>query len=176
MTISPLQTWRDQYELLELVSDDSWKQNLADYLGDLLDNAFTLSTYTPAPIFTFDRTTFASLLDSGVDQGIASLKAAFQSAIQSSTMFVSVGSYIGSSTPATTYSVVASVVPDPPSILAGQNKIQELEFAQATSDPQLSEFPEKLRDAFLLVTYTVTGTNSVAPTPSPLTDTGRSVE
>ncbi|TDI74593.1 MAG: hypothetical protein E2O82_03680 [Betaproteobacteria bacterium] len=174
MTMPSLSAWIDDYVEIPLTSGPEWKTTLADFIGDLVDD-MTLSTYNPAPSFTFDRSTFANNLSDAPGTGVTSLANAFSAAILTSTMNVAAGTYIGVSTPATTFSVVSSVVPDPASIGAGAAEIAELVSSPKTSNAAESEFPVKLREAFLLLTYTVSGTNSVSPTPAPLVDAARSV-
>jgi len=180
MSIGSVGDWQNEYADIPLVSDDSWKQTLADYLGGLLDNLLTLQTYSPAPIFTFGKAAFVTGL-AGADpstpgSGVAALQTAFSAGVLASTMIATPPVSFTPVTPATTFSVVVSTLPDAPSIAAGQAKIAELSSAAETSDPLLSDFPVILREAFLLLTYTVIGTNSVAPTPGPLTDPLRGVE
>jgi len=81
---------------------------------------------------------------------------------------VSAGAFIGVSAPPTLFSAVATTLIDPPSILLAKAKILELVTAPPEADAQDSLFPEKFRDATLLLTITVSGTNSVTPTPAPL--------
>ena len=173
-------TWQNDYADIPLVSDDSWKQTLGDYLEALLSSLLTLQTYSPAPVFTFGTSAFVSGL-SGSDpavpgSGIIALQTAFNAGVLASTMVVAPGTSFTPPTPATTFSVVTTTLPDVPSIALGVAKIAELSAAEPTSDPLLSEFPVILREAFVLLTYTVIGTNSVAPTPAPLTDPLRGVE
>lgn len=177
--IGDLATWRTSYSALPQVGDDSWKANLANYLGDELDGLLNLQTYVTGggfPVFTFDRATFQSNLTDGVGTGVAGMQAAFTAAIATSTWVIAIGTKFGVGTPAETFSTPGVAVPDPAGISAGAAKIGELASAAPTSDPDESEFPLKLREAFLLLTYTVTGTNSVAPTPGPISDPLRGVE
>ncbi len=50
----------------------------------------------------------------------------------------------------------------------GKAKVQELASSVPVADASNSDFPVKMREAFLLLTGTVTGTNSVIPIPGPL--------
>jgi len=176
MAIDSLVIWQAQWALIPKVSDTSWKQNLADYIAARVDAKLALSTYVPPGTFTFNKSVFVAGLagvTSGTGDGVTKIASAFQSAVQTvGSLVVTPGTAFGAATPAQTFSVVAS------SVLiaaAGKAKIEELSSAPLVSDPLLSQFPVKLRDAFLLLTATISGTNSVAPTPGPLVDAGRSV-
>ena len=65
--------------------------------------------------------------------------------------------------PNTIFSVVNTTVIDPTSIALGKAKILELVTAPPVSDPQLSQFPTKFREATLLLTITVSGLDSTPP-------------
>lgn len=166
------QDWIDAYEALPLVSDATWKQNLADYCGDLIDNILALSTYS-AGAFTFGRSQFASALTD--TDGVVGLQSAFSAGVSASTWVINSGTTFGAATPAETFSTSGVAVADPAGISAGQALIAALTGAPQVGDPTLSEFPTTLRNAFLALTFTVTGTNSVAPTPGPINDVARAV-
>jgi len=173
-------TWQGDYANLELVSTDAWKQNLADYLETLLTSSLTLTTYSTDPAFTFDTSAFVSGL-AGADpevpgSGVIALQTAFDAAVLASVMVTFPMSGFDPLSVATIFSVVTSTIVDAPSIIAGKAKIAELASAGSTSDPLESEFPVILREAFLLLTYTVIGLDSTFPTPIPLTDALRGVE
>jgi len=175
------EVWAEAYALVPLVGDDSWKKNLADYLGNLLDDLLNLQTYVspgtpPYPAFLFDRATFESLLTGEPGTGVAGMQAAFAAALLTSTFTIPIGTTFGDAGLAETFSTVGLAVPDPDSIDAGVDIIGELDTAPAVGDALDSDFPVKLRAAFLLLTYTVTGTNSVAPTPGAIDDVERAVE
>jgi hypothetical protein len=164
--------WRAAYANVPLVGDDSWKQNLADYLGDLLDNLLNLSTYVspgvpPYPAFLFDRSTFAGALTGAPGAWVVDLQAAFTAVIPTSPFTILPLTVFGAATPAETFSTPGVAVADPPSITLGVAKIGELVSSPQVGDPLLSDFPVKMRAAFLLLTYTVTGTNSL-PVPTPM--------
>ena len=177
MAIDSLTVWQNGWANLPKVNDDSWKQNLGDYVEARTAN-MSLATYTPSTnvTFSFNKSLFVQTLDgvSGANL-VPILSDAFELAIIGSPIAVSPGTYIGVSTPATTFSVVSSSLFDLASAALGAAKILELASAPKVSDPLLSDFPIKLRDAFLLLTATVSGTNSVVPTPGPLVDPVRSV-
>lgn len=180
---TPLETvWKNDYAnpaKMPQVGDSSWKQNLSNYLGDLLDDLLSLETYispgVPAyPAFLFGRSAFASALTD--TNGIVGLQSAFEAGVNASTFIIPIGTTFELvPTLATTFSTVGLAVVDTDSIDAGKAKIAELSSAPQVSDPLDSQFPIKLRAAFLLLTYTVGGTNSVIPTPATINDEERAV-
>lgn len=179
MTIDALAVWQSEWALLPKVSDTSWKQNMADYIAARLDNKLTLATYTPSAgvMFTFNKSVFLASLASvsaATADGVAKIALGFQSATETpGSLAVAPGTSIGSASPTTTFSAVAS------SVLLGaaaKAKIEELSSAPLVALAANSAFPVKLYEASLLLTATVTGTNSVAPTPGPLVDAGRAVQ
>lgn len=172
MSIGSETDWKNAYAALPLVSTSAWKTNLADYLGDLLDGLLVLTTYSQSD-FTFGRAAFAAGLTD--TNGVAGLQTAFNNGVLASTFSIPIGTTFGGGTPAETFSTIGTAVPDAPSIASGQAILATLVNAPQTSDPLQSEFPVKLRNAFLALTYTVTGTNSVSPTPGPINDVNRGV-
>lgn len=178
MATPDVEIWQEDYADIELVSTDAWKQNLADYLEVQLTESLTLTTYSTDPEFTFDKAAFVTgLAGAGAPgTGVAALQTAFDAAVLASTMVTFPMSGFDPLSVATIFSVVTSTTVDPLSIVAGKAKIAELDGATPTSDPLLSKFPVILREAFLLLTYTVIGLDSTFPTPIPLTDALRGVE
>jgi len=180
MAVDSLAVWQSEWALLPKVSDASWKSNVANYLAARVDSKLTLATYGGTPVvFTFNKTVFLASLASvsaATGDGVSKMALGFSNAVLTAgSLVVSPGAFIGSATPATTYSAVASSVITPAGALAGKTKIEELSSAPLVTDPLLSTFPVKLREAFLLLTANISGTNSVAPTPAPLVDNGRAV-
>lgn len=166
-------TWKSTFNDLPKVSDSSWKQNFANWIAARTDGKLVLATYSPSPSFTFNSATFQNNLSETINTGLASLVAAWNSSIAASTMAVTPPTYFTPQTPQSTFSTVISVLPDPASIAVGASIIAELALAQPTTD---SLFPVKFRNAFLSLTYTVTGTDSSAPTPIALVDPIRGVQ
>lgn len=181
MALASVSSWQDDWQNnVPNVSDDSWQANLANFVADhvtslLTSNGLFKAVGQPALTFTFAKATFQSNLGTGTAD---ELVAAFQAAWAASTYVVPVGSFIGTDTPATKFSVVASCIPDAASLVLAAAKIAQVIGIPVASadDGYKSQFPVKLREAFLLITITTTGTNSVAPTPSTLTDTARALQ
>tara|TARA_B100000029_G_C17375085_1_gene887623 strand:- start:445 stop:981 length:537 start_codon:yes stop_codon:yes gene_type:complete len=163
--------WIDAYAALPQVSDDSWMDELSDYIEEMTAD-MTLDGFTPAPVFTFDKAAFKSGLAAAnsnvLGSGIAALSSAFSAGIAKSVMLATPPVETGEGTPAETFSAVTSTLPDPTSVTAGVNAIGELASAEKTGDSSKSEFPKKLYAAFAGLMYICSGTNSVTPTTSPL--------
>lgn len=174
MTIATLTEWKDAYALLPLVSDDTWKENLTAFIEDLIVD-INLETYA-TPSFTWARAAFKSALVGVSGAGVSEMQTGFSNSIAASTWLIPSGTTFGSATPAETFSLPGAAIPDATGVSAGVIKIGELATAEPVGTVEDSLFPEVLRDAFLLLTYTVTGTNSVTPTPGPILDPLRAVE
>lgn len=163
--------WIDAYAELPQVSDDSWMDNLSDYIEEMTAD-MTLDGFTPAPVFTFGKAAFkGGLAAADPDEsgsGITALSNAFSAGVTASVMLATPPVKTGKGTLAETFSVVASTLPDTSSVTAGVNAIGELASAEQTGDSSESEFPKKLYAAFAGLMYICSGTNSVTPTASPL--------
>lgn len=191
--IDPLATWRSTLAALPKVSDNSWAANFAGWVADRISatgaadgkgietKPTNLTLASPPPggfIFTFDEATFATQLQAltpttDPSAGINGFANAWATAIAGTvfptTLNVTPGAFIPPTSPTTLFSAVTSVLLDPASILAAKAKIIELASSTPVDDPNLSEFPVKFREAFLLLTITVVGLDSTTPTPVPLT-------
>ena len=179
MAIDDLTTWQNKWAELPKVVDNSWKQNIADYIDDRISN-LKLDSYTPDSniAFTFNKSIFLAGLadvDSGLGNGAIVMGTAFQSAIDSSILLLTPPISIGTPSPTTTFSSITTSVFTPTSSLAASNKIAELVNAEKVLDPLLSEFPVKLREATLLLKANISGLDSSTPTPLALSDLNRSV-
>lgn len=180
MAIDTLGTWQSEWALLPLVIDDSWKQNVADYLAARVDNKLSLQTYGGVPVtFTFNKAAFLAAIagvSTGTGDGVIKIALGFSNAVQiAGSLIVLPGAFIGTNSPATLFSAVASSIITPAGAALGQAKIEELSSAPQVTTALASQFPVKLREAFLLLTADVTGTNSIVPVPTPLIDLGRGV-
>jgi len=169
--IDPLSSWISLWNLLPLVGDSSWADNQATFV---LKRTLTpgLMGLTGQITFTFQEATFANLLKSipmtpDKTQSATMIANAWNSAVSTSIMVVAPGAFIGTSTPATLFSVVTSTLLDPSSLLsATQGIVSDLSAAPLSDDT--SARPKAFYKAFKTLTYTVTGTNSIVPTPTPL--------
>lgn len=179
MAIDSLNIWQDGWAALPKVNDDSWKANLGDYIESRIASLKLLSYVPNTNIsFSFNKTLFVASLtgiDSGLGNGAVVIGEAFKTAILASTLALVVPISIGNPLPATTYSAVSSVIFDSASALLASSKIAELVNAPPVTEAKNSEFPVKLREAALLLTATISGTDTTTPTPLPLIDAFRSV-
>lgn len=179
--IDPLVTWRTTLNALPHVTDASWATNFAAWVAgrvvSIQPNQSLLNTSTGF-VFVFNQALFATQLATltptfNALSGITGFATAWETAINTTvfpaTLNVSPGAFIPPTSPTTLFSAVTSVILDPASILAAKNKIIELATSPQVLDPNLSDFPVKFREAFLLLTITVVGLDSTVPTPVPLT-------
>lgn len=162
------QEWLDAYAELPLTSDpQAWKTNLGDYLEETTAGLSLANFIIADPPFTFNKDVFVSNLTDV--NGVLGLSTAFSQAITSSTMVVSTGDSI--SNPAAPPSSILGATPPPTctvvpaSIQTGANVILTLASAPLTNDPNNSQFPIKLRQAFAGLLYSVVGVDST-PAPS----------
>ena len=170
MAIRSSEDWANEWENVPLVSDQSWKGNIAAYLYDMTSKfdsfaGMVLAAWEPkANIdFQFDSSTFEStLLDSSFDppNGLENTATAWEAAILTSTLTITPPT----STPAT--DTIASVIVDPPSIAVGKAAILSTDLTPV-SDAKDSDYIVKLRQAFLSLTYTVQASLSGTPTTYP---------
>ena len=174
--IDPLNVWKSTLKDLPKVDNPIWAINFANWYGDRIQNIEPDPTkLQPAGfVFIFNRVLFASLLSAlpptpSQPAGIAMFAAAWEAAILTTvfpaTLSASSGTVVPPPSPATTFSVVNSVILDPASVAAGKAKILELASAPLTGDATESQFPVKFREATLKLTITVTGLDST-PTPA----------
>lgn len=179
--IDPLPTWQSTLAALPKVADNSWAANFAAWYADRL-TGITTNPANLVPtgfVFTFNQATFQAQLQTLTPQstaaaGIQGFANAWETALVASTVVVAPGSFKPPATPPTTFSAIISTTIDTPSIAAGKAKLLELVTAPPVSDPNLSQFPAKFREATLLLTITVVGLDSqpppsAGPGPQPLT-------
>ena len=180
MALESESIWISEFSNIPNVSDDSWIDNLLNYLEDRINSNLKLIGYFPegGNSFTLNRAIIRSSIEQSTNETgdlINTLALGLKnSVLQTGSLDVQLGSYIVIDTPATKFSSVSSSVIDPSSSILLESKILEM----LNSDPveNDSEFPTKIRSAFLLLTAIIAGTNSVTPTPSPLLDAGRGFE
>lgn len=174
MAIDVLQIWKDELANLPKVGDNSWVTNFSTWYADRIVNIEPDPSFL-VPIgfiFTFAKPVFETqllTLTPTNDQvaGITGFANAWEAALLASTIVIAPGTYIPPATPATTFSIVASSIIDLTSIALGKAKLLELVTAPPVADAQNSLFPVKFREATLLLTITVSGTNSVSPPAGP---------
>lgn len=145
----------------------------AGWVASNTDSNLILTTILPytSTLFVFNQSTLISnmaTLTPTASQSAASTAFfdVFEQAILASVLTVLPGSFVGTASPATTYSAVASVIPDPPSLVAA--KAAAVSYLNTTpmsfTEPTMAN---AIRTYMLTLTYTVTGTNSL-PVPAPL--------
>lgn len=179
--IDDLNTWKTTLAALPQVGDSSWAENFAAWVDARVSGKMSLVGIGGTGFsFTFGKAAFKSALLALVPTGdqagaILSFANGWAAGIAGSIYATAPGTFIAPSTPATLWSVVNSTIIDAPSIIVGQAKINELASAPPVSNPADSLFPVKFREAFLALTVTTDGLNSVTPTPGPLLDPARAI-
>jgi hypothetical protein len=175
MPIEPLQVWKDEFEKLPKVKDPSWAQTMANWYADMIAGIEPDPTILNSPGFTFtyNPAIFAAAMVSippSVDpvSGVALIATAWESSMVAAIALALPGTILLPPSPATTFSVVTSTLIDPPSILAAKATLLGLATAPKTNKGNDSQYPVKLREATLQLTITISGMNSVVPTPAPL--------
>jgi len=190
--IDALSIWRTTLNALPKVSDNSWAPAFAAWVADRVSvtgasdgkgiepDPLSLGLASPPPggfVFTFNEASFATELQTILPTtdplaGITSFATAWENAINTvifpTFLNVTPGAFIPPSNPTSLFSAIISVTIDPLSVTAAKAKIIELASSTPVSDPNLSDFPVKFREAFLLLTITITGLDSTTPTPVPL--------
>ena len=169
MSILDLTSWQDGFEDLPLKADQTWKTEWAKYLDAMVSKAganagMVLAGYSPpASIkFTFDKGVFeSSLLDSDPNvSGLPNIANAFEAAMLVSLMVL---------TPPMTTPVldtVVSTIVEPASIAVAKSVILATPPILVESSRD-AEIIKSMRNAFLSLTYTVTGTAGGNPITLP---------
>lgn len=170
MPCDPLNLWKDTLEKLKPSGDVTWAIDFAKWVDERVTNKLTVSGVSKST-FTFQKAVFATALTpltpvADPVSGIKKFADAWALAMKTSTMIVPVGASLGAPTPATTWSVVSSVI-NPASIELGRAIILTLSAAPVAAKTKDSQFPQKFREAFLALKVDITGTNSVPPPAGP---------
>ena len=174
--IDDLATWKSTYKDLAKVADNSWALNFALWVNDRVSGKAQVTgvtTSVPENVFVFNYTIFKTQLEAltpttDINAGITKFADAWETAMNASLVLgVLPGDFVGASSPSTTWSVVSTALIDGASVSLGKAKIMELVNAPLASTEDDSVFPEYFRDAFLLLTGTISGLNSVPPTAGP---------
>lgn len=146
---------------------------MASAIASLVNNLVTLTTVTGATQFTFQQAIFAAQLASIPPGPVAAVQAqlfanAWASAVQASILVVAPGAYFGAPAPPTLFSVVAATIIDPPSVIAASSFLAlQLAAAAPVAVGIQNTYGSAIHDAFLKLTATVTGINSVSPPAGP---------
>jgi hypothetical protein len=181
MALANSAAWQSAYAdptKMPAVADTSWKANLALFFSDLTDDLLKCSTVyasagVPAGSFTFNAAAFQAALSGS---GLGVISNAWETAILASTMVVATGAFVGEpKTTANTFSAISSTVIDVASISAAKSYIAaQLAALTPVSTAGACQFPVVMRQAFLMLTVTISGSNSLGP-PTALTAAGVSL-
>lgn len=173
--IDPLATWKSELKKLEPIDSADWAIKFAQFVADRVPMAeldAKVMTATGLFSFTFNQALFASglfpiLPSPSAPPVILQFANAWEAAVLASVAVSTPGIAFNPATPATIFSAVISTTVDIPSVAIGKLKIMELAYIKVDKDTDGSEFAEKFRDAFLSLTFTVSGINTITPTPTP---------
>ena len=172
--IDILSVWKSTFEALPLVGDSSWITGTSTWVDDRVTAKAELTgIINPISPFTFSKPVFETGLSSMVitgsqATGVTAFATAWEAAIVASAMVITSGAFIGTPSPATTWSAVTSSVIDPASITLAKAKLLELISEPPAVSSSASVFADKLFEAFLLLTGTVTGSDSTPGPTGPL--------
>ena len=171
--LNNLNNWNSTFESI------SKENNKIDFLlPELIDKeASTLLTLeslsSETQIFTFNKETFKlglSILTNYADNitPMNIIGNAWEQAILSSFWLILPGTFINPSpTPITTFSIVNPVIVDPTSLLLSKQSLINSLLLLNNQNNSI-EFVKCFREAILMLEYTISGLNSLVPTPTPL--------
>lgn len=166
MPMQPAPIWSARFDALSPASDPSWTTAMANLVFEL-SSSLQINEILPPCVFNFQKALFEQgMLGATPAGGEAIIAQAWASAISASTIIVASGSSIGAPSPATTFSAPPVVLILPPSVAAAQIALQNDLLAAPPSPP--SAVGPAFYKAFTSLQVSVTGINSVAPTPTPL--------
>ena len=186
MALEPLTVWQATYadEVVPTQDPVTGALNLANWAAARVNGNLNLAGVGgPGMIFTFNSAAWAAALQLLPPTPLAEIGAtnfanSWSTAMAASLAITQPGTSVTPTPlPPTTFSVVNATIIDPTGITAGNLKLIELKDAEPSSNPLEVPLVEFLRDAFLLLTITTSGLDSV-PTPAgpnPLTDPLRAV-
>lgn len=170
--LDPADTWAKKFKDLKPVADPSWSMTLATTVGSLVTGKLEIATIMGSPAtFNFMVPTFAGALASlapvqTAPEGAKGFADAWEAAINSSIMLVLPGAYVGAPAPPTLYSVVFSTIVDPPSVALAKVGLISALVAIKPSEDAAKDFASAFRNAFLALTWTTQGLNSLPPPPA----------
>ena len=144
---------------------------LSNFLGNMTSGKLELNLLSMST-FTFNEELFKtqiSLMKVYDNKFLPNsiLANAWESSVLASTFIVTPGTFIKPvPTPATIFSTPPVIIPDASLGIAKQNL--ELNLNNLNLQESSYEFVRCFYNAFLNLTYTITGINSIIPTPTPL--------
>ena len=179
MPIDKLDIWLDKFAALpQDPTGDLAPRNIAEFVDQRVSSKLETNTnmvqWTPAPTFTWQKSIFESTLKilCKIPSPLAiipatSLATSWQTATLASSFAIQPQAKMNKPLPATNgIAATAVAVIDPPSVaLAYAYLLPQLIAVPATSDPKEAVFPKAVRQAFLMLTYTITGVDTT-PTPA----------
>jgi hypothetical protein len=169
--------WGNKLTNLNPTKNTTWARAFADAVDSLTTSKMELTNIKTTPaMFTFAKAVFEAQLvvlkpTKSAQEGAKNFANAWATAVQSSLMVVAPGATIGlPPAPANTFSAVSGTLLDPGSLTAAKAGLVA-DILSVKPDPKnANAFARAFRKAFLALTYTTTGLNSVPPTPAPLVD------
>ena len=172
--IDPESKWTERFANLKPDGvGTSWAGKMASAVAEGVPS-MGITGVTGSVSFTWQKSIFEGMIQAAVASpaaiaGAQVIANAWMSSVLSSVMMVASGAFVVASSPATTFSVVATSIIDPPSISIGYSALLSLLTSSVpVPDPNLNMMGIALYTAFKSLTVTITGINSVAPTPAPL--------
>lgn len=180
--IDALDIWLDEFDKLpQDPTGDMSPTNLANFVDDRvtgkLDTSTAIVKWEPAPSFTWQKSIFESTLRaiSKVPSSspiIPAIKIAtgWQSATLASKVTIQPQAKMDPPFPATTgIAATATCIIDPASVALGYALlVAKLSGVIPVNTRKESVFPRAIRDAFLLVTVTISGIDTTPPPTGPI--------
>lgn len=177
MVTDILDDWKSAFnDIPNVMTQAEGVQNLSDWIEShvtgklVLDPSIIVGT---GITYTWNKEAFKaellSLSNSPTPNGLAS---AWKASVEASIMSVPAGASVGAPSPATTFSAPPVTVLDATSVTTAFSQLQvSLNSLPPANTKEEVQIPELLRTAFLTLTFTLSGTNSVSPPagPNPLT-------
>lgn len=156
---------------------DKALQDLVDAVSSLVSAKAELTGIIGTVSFTFEKAVFyqgLKALTPATDRITPAQKisSAWAQAISASKMVVPPGVSFGAPTPPTLFSAIISTTLDPDSLVLAKTELMNAIINQQPVDNyKKSDYGPAYRRAFSMLTYTVTGLNSIPPPtgPQPLT-------
>lgn len=170
--VEPLPLWRNTLKSVQATDQLLWTSRLAQWAAARTTMKLTLSNIIGPVTYTFNMSQFDMLLKTCLTTEVkmvaaAQISNAWAASAMASPMIVLPGCSLGAPTPATTWSAVVAII-DPPSVMMAKMQLmQGLMQADAVEDGYLSKMAEAFRQAFLTLSFTLTGMNCL-PIPTPL--------
>lgn len=170
--VEPLPLWRNTLKSVPFTDQMLWTSRLAQWAATRTTMKLTLSNIVGPVVYTFNMGQFDMLLKTCLTTEVkvvaaAQISNAWAAAAMSSPMLVLPGASLGVPTPATTWSAVVAII-DPPSVMMAKMQLmQGLIQAEGVEDGYLSKMAEAFRQAFLTLSFSLTGMNCL-PIPTPL--------